>query len=222
LTSINSDLRDRSSSFLRFKIAPEIDSMTDDARWQTMMRGLRDGDQQAECNFFKQYGEAMHRLADRYLGAKLRRRVGAEDIVQSACRTFLRRAQGGEFQLPDTEALWRLLCAITLSKVREQARYHGRQKRGFDKEVPLPAQDTSSAAGWDPVDPDPSPAQAVAFTEQLEQLLATLDEEERQIVDLKLQDLTNEAIAERLGSSERTVRRIMKRLQTKLAGLLAV
>ena len=185
--------------------------------WLTMIGGLRDGDQRAAHEFFERYGAALHRLADRHLGSKLRRRIGPEDIVQSACRTFFRRAQGGEFHLPDSEALWRLLCSITLTKVREQARFHGRQKRGFDKEVGLPAPDASTAAGWDPIDPEPTPAQAVAFTEQLEQVLASLDEEERQIVELKMQDLTNEVVAQQLGSSERTVRRIMKRLQAKLS-----
>jgi len=56
---------------------------------------------------------------------------GPEDLVQSACRTFLRRAQIGQFRLADSEELWRLLCAITLTKVREQTRFHMRQKRGL-------------------------------------------------------------------------------------------
>jgi RNA polymerase sigma factor (sigma-70 family) len=194
------------------------DDMSDEEeQWRTMLRGLRDGDRKVVHEFFERYGQALQRLADRHLADRLRRRVGPEDVVQSACRTFLRRAQGGEFHLPDSEALWRVLCAITLTKVREQARFHGRQKRGMNKEVPLPARDTTSSPAWDPIDPDPTPAEAAAFTEQFEHLLAGLDDEERQVVDLKLQDLTNDEVAERLGSSERTVRRIMKRLQAKLS-----
>jgi RNA polymerase sigma factor (sigma-70 family) len=185
-------------------------------RWERLIQGLRDGNQIVVREFFEEYSVALNRLADKYLANKLRRRVGPEDVVQSACRTFLRRAQGGEFQLPDSESLWRVLCAITLSKVREQARFHQRKKRGLDREVPLEATDSSSAVGWDPIDPEPTPAQAAAFTEQFEQLLTGLDEEEQQVVDLKLQDFTNEETAERLGCSERTVRRIMKRLQSKL------
>lgn len=192
-----------------------------DEHWETLLRGLRDGDNKAGHEFFAHYGAALHRLADRHLAQRLRRRIGPEDVVQSACRTFLRRAQGGEFHLPDSEALWRVLCAITLTKVREQARFHGRQKRGLHREVALAAPDASGPA-WDFIDPDPTPAQAAAFTEQFEKLLAGLDEEERQIVDLKLQDLTNDDVAGRLGSSERTVRRIMKRLQSKLSRLFDV
>ena len=51
-------------------------------------------------------------------------------------------------------------------------------------------------------------------------LLASFDEEERQIIDLKLQDYTHEEVAQRLGSSERTVRRILKRVQSRLKRLM--
>ena len=46
--------------------------------------------------------------------------------------------------------------------------------------------------------------------------MASLDEEERRFVDLKLQQCTNLEVAARLGCSERTVRRILKRVQSRL------
>src|SRR5262249_34389478 len=141
-----------------------------------------------------------------------------EDVAQSACRTFLRRARGGEFQLADSEGLWRLLCAITLSKIREQTRFHLRQKRGIDREVqPAPAAGDSSSIDFQPAAPGPTPAEAAEFADQFQRVLAGLDDEERQLVDLKLQECTNDEIAERLGCSERTVRRLLKRVQAHLA-----
>ena len=160
----------------------------------------------------------LHRLAENHLPRGLQRRLGPEDVVQSVCRTFLRRAGGGEFQLQDSEGLWRLLCAITLTKVREQARFHRRKKRGLDQEVrPVPDAGGGSAVDFMPADPSPSPAEAAEFADQFQQLLASLDEEERQLLDLKLQDYTNEKAAEVMGCSERTVRRILKRVQSSLA-----
>ena len=93
----------------------------------------------AECRdctreFCERYGGPLYRVAAKHLPDRVRRRVGPEDVAQSACRTFLRRAEGGEFQLADAEGLWQLLCAITLTKVREQTRFHLRQKRGLDRE----------------------------------------------------------------------------------------
>jgi RNA polymerase sigma factor (sigma-70 family) len=187
----------------------------DEDRWRRLIDGLRAGDGRVIQEFCDQYGGPLHRLADKHLAAGLRRRVGPEDVVQSACRTFLRRAKGGEFHLVDSESLWRVLCAITLTKVREQARFHRRQKRGLDLEQPLAAA-SDSRPGIDPVDPNPSPADAAEFADQFAQLLGSLDEEERRIVELKLEDRTNDEVAEILGSSERTVRRVLKRLQSRL------
>ena len=193
----------------------------DEDGWRRLIDGLRAGDDRIVREFCDQYGEALHRVAERRLPAGVRRRVGPEDVVQSACRTFLRRARGGEFQLADSEALWRLLCAITLTKAREQTRFHLRQKRGLDRETPLtPPPGGSGATGHDAADPHPTPAQAAEFADFFGQALAGLDDEERQVVDLKLQELTNEEVAERLGSSERTVRRILKRVQSRLTRVL--
>jgi RNA polymerase sigma factor (sigma-70 family) len=190
----------------------------EEEHWQRLIQGLRDGDRDVVREFCEQYGEPLHRVADQHLPAGLRRRVGPEDVVQSACRTFLRRARGGEFQFRDSEDLWRLLCAITLTKVREQARFHLRQRRGLDREEQaLPTSSDDSVPGFHPIAPGPSPAEAVAFADQFQHVLAALDEEERQVVDLKLQECTNEEIAQRLNSSERTVRRILKRVQLRLA-----
>jgi RNA polymerase sigma factor (sigma-70 family) len=186
--------------------------------WNRMIGGLRNGTRTVVREFCDRYGKSLERLAEKHLSGGLRRRVGAEDVVQSACRTFLRRAQIGEFELADAEGLWGLLCAITLTKVREQTRYHMRQKRGLDREV---HQTDASANGlprmFDRADNEPTPAEAAEFADQFTQLVAGLDDEERQLVDLKLQQFTNEEIAVRMGCSERTVRRILKRVQAVLA-----
>src|SRR5438045_1207816 len=93
-------------------------------RWSRWIAGLRGNDHAAILEFWEQYGPLLERLAGKHLADALRRRVSPEDVAQSACRTFLRRARVGQFQLSDSESLWRLLCAITLTKVREQTRFH--------------------------------------------------------------------------------------------------
>ena len=120
--------------------------MTDEEHWQRLIDGLRAGDPQVAREFYDRYAAVLHRIAERHLPGKLRRRIGPEDVVQSACRTFLRRAEGGEFQLGDSAGLWQLLCAITLTKVREQSRFHLRQKRGLARETEIDP-DASVAPG---------------------------------------------------------------------------
>lgn len=189
--------------------------MDNDLDWNDWMTRLVEGDSLVEHDFWNQYGERLQRLAAQHLSSGLRRRVGAEDVVQSACRTFLRRAQGGQFELSDSESLWRLLCAITLTKVRQQARFHGRQKRAIGQERHLGPEGSRAAAGH-VVSQEPTPAEAAEFADQLEQLLSLLDDEEREVVILKLEQNTNEEAAQQMQCSERTVRRILKRVQTRL------
>jgi RNA polymerase sigma factor (sigma-70 family) len=186
-----------------------------------LIQGLRAGESEAVRRFCALYGPLLEELADKNLPVGLRRRVDKDDIAQSACRTFLRRVRLGQFQLPDSDALWRLLCAIALTKVREQTRFHLAQRRGLGQEQPLVGDaDGAGATSADLVDRAPTPAEAVEFADQFERLMAALDDEERQVVNLKLQDCTNDQVAERLGCSERTARRLLKKVQSKLLRLI--
>jgi RNA polymerase sigma factor (sigma-70 family) len=108
------------------------------------------------------------------------------------------------------------MCAITLTKLREQTRFHLRQKRGLKREEEVSPPADASGPGFDAAGRDPDPAEAAEFADHLQQLIASLDPEEQAVVNLKLQDCTNEQVAEQLGISERTVRRILKRVQARL------
>jgi RNA polymerase sigma factor (sigma-70 family) len=187
--------------------------------WEAMIAGLRVGDEAAIRQFCERYGAALERLAERNLARRMLRRVGADDIAQSVCRTFLRRARIGEFELADSKSFWSILCAITLTKVRDQMRFHLRGKRGLNREV-HPSDDDSYAGksaffNARPAD-EPTPADAAEFADQFMQLIESLDDEGRLLVDLKLQQCSNPEIAKRMGLSERTVSRILKRVKTAL------
>ena len=106
-----------------------------------------------------------------------------------------------------------------MTKVREQARFHSREKRGVQQEVTHTAERESVG---EPIDGTQQPGEALALAEQFEHVLAELSEEERRIVDLKLKEHTNREIADLLGCSERTVRRLLAELRTRLEeGLVA-
>lgn len=182
----------------------------------SLLRGLSAGEDGAYAEFWRFYGDRLRALAHSRLPAFLQNRLGADDVVQSACRSFFRRVSGGELKLSDSENLWRLLCAMTLNKVRMQIRYHSRQRRSPRREVPLDAPaDSSTTPHIQPAMPNSSPEELVMFAEQLEQLMSALSEEERRMVELKLQDYSSEEIASRLGCSERTVRRLLQRVRER-------
>jgi RNA polymerase sigma-70 factor (ECF subfamily) len=194
----------------------------DERQWDDWLGRLSRGDDQVVAEFWRDYGARLQGLAARQLKLSLRRRVDPQDVVQSACRTFLRRLQAGDFALDGAENLWRLLCVITLAKARRQARFHHRGKRSIARERSLDAAgDDQRAPLYEAVERGPTPEEAAAFGDQLEKLLAGLDEEERQLVLLKLEDRTHDEIAHALRCSERTVRRILNRVRSRLQGMLA-
>jgi RNA polymerase sigma factor (sigma-70 family) len=182
---------------------------------------LRSGDEAAVGEFCRRYGPLLERLAERRLAGGLRRRVGPDDVAQSVCRTFVRRAARGEFEIADGGALWSLLCAIALTKIREQARFHLRHKRSLRDERHFDSVDGSGDRRLpESADVGPAPDDAAEAADVFDRLVAAFDEEERQIIELRLQDFTLEEIAARMECSERTVRRFMKRVQERLAGML--
>jgi len=184
------------------------------------LRALVEGDERTVAEFWDEYGPRLNRLAERHLSPRFQRRVGAEDVVQSVCRTFFRRAREDQFALADAEALWRLLCVITLTKCRLVARFHMRGRRGLDREQPLDGKPGETAGPAEAVAADLPPDQAAEMGDELARILAVLDPEEQQVVDLKLQEHTNGEIAQKTGCSERTVRRIVQRVQSRLRDIL--
>jgi RNA polymerase sigma-70 factor (ECF subfamily) len=190
-----------------------------DADFQRLIDGLRAGDEATLREVYAQYGPLLRGIADSRLAPGLKRRVDADDIVQSTFRTFFRRAQGGQFQFADNQRLWNLLLAIGLTKLREKVRYHGRQTRAVERERATAS--TKPGDSTPPEDsfiaPAPSPDAAVELADAYESFLGGLDEQERKLVDLKLQDRTNDEAAEALGISERSVRRILQRLEEKMS-----
>jgi RNA polymerase sigma factor (sigma-70 family) len=171
--------------------------------------------------FLKQYLPSLQRLAKSRMIPALRQRVGEDDIAQSVCRTFLRRASEQEFHLKGNASLWRLLCAITLAKVRHYARFHYQNKRGLDREDPVAQRELSGEPRqFAHPDPSPTPAELVEFTDAMEHLFRMLSEEEQQMVALRLDGYTQDEIANQLSCSARTVRRLLSRVQARWESVL--
>ena len=194
----------------------EVEKMQDELPWEQMVAGLRAGESVSCRMFWQKYGPLLEAVAHKQLSAKVLRRVGSDDVVQSACRTFFRRVSDGQFDLPDSDALWRLMCAITLTKARRVARDQSRKKRGLSQEHSLEGVGgDDEPRRIDVADKAAAPEEAVEVADQLEFLLQGLSPEECQVLDGKMQQLTNDEIAAKLGCSERTVRRLAKNIQAR-------
>ena len=90
----------------------------------------KSGSQAAANELYERYAQRLCQQVERRIGRHLQSRLDAVDVLQSAFRTFFRRASNGEFQIDHTGDLWNLLVTITLNKVRGQVEHHcARQTR---------------------------------------------------------------------------------------------
>jgi RNA polymerase sigma factor (sigma-70 family) len=173
------------------------------ARW-------RSGDQQAAADLFRRYAARLADLARQRLPNKIAARVDAEDVVQSAYRSFFVAARDGRYVLRETGDLWRLLVGITLHKLHHQVRRHTADKRQAGREQPV-ADDEPGAPGREPL-----PDEVVALTDLLEQVLAEFDPLERRMIELRLQGYRLGEIATETGRCLHTVLRVVQRFRNKL------
>jgi RNA polymerase sigma-70 factor (ECF subfamily) len=170
----------------------------------------RQGDQQAAGELFRRYASRLVGLARSRLSAKFAQRVDPEEVVQSVYRTFFAEAQEGRYELQRGGDLWRLLVAMTLHKLNDQVKYHSRRKRAVDTEEGL------FGIGAHLLAREPSPLEALALVDEVEQLMGQLEPTHRSMVELRLQGHTMEEIAVRTRFSERTVRYVLERLKQQL------
>jgi len=172
----------------------------------------RSGDQQAAEELYHRYAQRLCQLAERQMAPRLRRRVGADDVVQSVFRTFFRRTEKGEYPIDHSGSLWRLLVKITMNKIRHQGERHRAAKRNVEAEVDIMAAGVSPEAFAE----DPSPEAAVWLMDELEALLAGCDVSEGEMLTLCLEGYSTTEIAQRKGCSRHTVRRVLNRFGRQL------
>jgi RNA polymerase sigma-70 factor (ECF subfamily) len=169
---------------------------------------FRTGNEMAARELFDRYVNQVMRLARSHLSQPMARRVDAEDIAQSVFRTFFKRALEGQFQVEEEEDLCKLLARITVHKTLRQVAYHRRAKRDTKAET-----GETQEALLNHLAGGPTPEDAVAFVDELEHFLSKLQPVERQILEMRMESHNNMEIAEKLGISDRKIRRLLERIR---------
>jgi RNA polymerase sigma-70 factor (ECF subfamily) len=182
--------------------------------FDNLMVRLRAGDEDAAALVFGRFVHRLIALASRQFETRLRHKVDLEEVVQSAYESFFLRYEKGQYELASWDGLWGLLAIITLRKCSSRREYLKAARRDPARE--LNGRAHTSGLCWEAVDRGPSPDHAAVLTETVERLLNRFDPPERAIVELSLQGYTTPEIADRLGRSRRTVRRVRERVKLQL------
>jgi RNA polymerase sigma-70 factor (ECF subfamily) len=180
------------------------------ARW-------RAGDEQAAAELFHCYASRLTAVARGRLSARLANHIDAEDVVQSAYRSFFVGAREGRFDVRHGGDLWRLLVAITVHKLQHQVERELAQKRSVHATESFGSEDVLFGIRAEVLAREPSPLEALTLVDQLEVLLRGLEPLQRRMVELRLQGHDLDEIATRTQRCRRTVGRVLEHVRQRLA-----
>lgn len=152
----------------------------------------------------------------------IRRPVANEsEIALSAFHSFVQRARAGQFpDLDDHDAMWRLLKTIAIRKANDMCKHLKAKKRGGGHAIFGQADlttDNHRAVGIETAISDVDPPWLDAeISDLFNALMANLpDDRHRDVVLLKLQGAPVVTIAECLGTSSRSVQRLLKQIEIR-------
>ena len=183
---------------------------------QELLLQYQEGKSEAATAIFDRYVARLIALARSRISPKLRRRVDAEDIVQSAYRSFFVHALGDEYQLTQSGDLWRLLASITLNKLYGQIEKQTAAKRDPDREQMCDKLIAEAKA------PEPTAAEVIGLVEEFHLIINSLSADEQLTLTSRLQGKSIEEISNLLNKSERTVRRLLLTAKRKIEQRLLV
>jgi RNA polymerase sigma factor (sigma-70 family) len=166
---------------------------------------LRTSDPRAAQALWERLASRLLSVAQSQLRGASRRVADEEDVVVRAFAAFLRAVQQGRLpRLEDRDDLGAVLFTFVQRAAVSQRREQGRQKRGGT------VRGDSGLAG-EPVDNEPTAEELCEVRDEVEHLLAALDDDElREIVLLRLDGHTTQEIADRLGWAVPTIERRLR------------
>ena len=195
---------------------------SDQPTFAELLRRVRAGDRAAAGELWQQFEPEIRRtLRVRLWQSGLRGREETEDRLQSVALLFFDRLDRGKLdqwldELESPEALRNLLQQMAQGKYVDWIRRRSARRRGERKQQSL------EAAGFEPAADETRASQALQNQELVEQGLALLDENERQIAELLRTGHNWERIAAQLGTTREAVRkqfyRAAERLKERLFG----
>lgn len=190
-----------------------------EADWQAsteLIERWRDGDQLAANELYQRYVERLSGIVTSHLSERLRARTDADDVLQSACRSFFRRVQDGQFEFDQDDDVWKLLVTISLNKLRSQVRRHSAAKRDASQEISRRDNSLPDDFHLEKLAETPSPVEAFIFAEMIERVSEKLDSRHAMLLELRMEGYSQQEIADQLQTSDRSIRRMLDNIRQVL------
>ncbi|MEO8942109.1 MAG: sigma-70 family RNA polymerase sigma factor [Isosphaeraceae bacterium] len=179
---------------------------------QGFLARIRAGDEDAARELLVRYEAQVRLVVRRQLPRLLRSRFDSLDFLQSVWGSFFRRMRSSDEDFEDPHYLVAFLARAARNKVIDQ--YRRALSRRQDMQLEEPLWIDGAHPRELPGDAD-SPSEVAEGNEALGRLRALLPEDRRVILEWKADGLSTKEIGNRLGISERTVRRILEDLRRR-------
>ncbi|MBI5361555.1 MAG: sigma-70 family RNA polymerase sigma factor [Planctomycetes bacterium] len=191
---------------------PDWPKPMDESATRELVRRIQTGEEAAWTELYRLYKDELLFLTRARLGPKLRSALQSEDIVQSVALEAFRELQ--RFEVRGPGSLRRFLHGLVLNKIRDRADTYSAAKRAGA--VALTDAHAESLAAREEASPYSDPGY-----ERLERALAALPDEMREVILLRrIEELSSQEVAERLGKSDDAVRKLYSRALARLALLV--
>ncbi len=188
---------------------PESSSVELVKRW-------RNGDESAATELHDKYLAKLVEFAKQHLNEKFRKRIDAQDLVQSIYRSVFRVTRERSIEFTDDTGFWKWLATLALNKTYNRVKYLEAGSRNPSREGGR-AEDASlraiSAGRYRSM---PSSEEVVELADLLETILKALEPTDQQILQFRIEGFTQQEIAERLNVDPRTVRRRLESIRERV------
>lgn len=165
----------------------------------TLLGQWKLGDQEAAVQLYSRYVEKLLSLIQRNIARRFASRFDADDVFQSAFRTFFGRVADGRLEVSGHDDVWKILMSIALCKVRNQVKFHDADKRRVGQ--------TASNHELLELLGEPSEQDAVDVADLIEGVIRSLDPQVARTMNMILAGQSQDEIANELGVTTRSVRR---------------
>lgn len=188
-----------------------------------LLRAAQAGSREAAGQLTEKFRPYLLLIANQDLGAEMRGKVGASDVVQDAMLSAQRSIEGFRGSCPDELKGW--LRGILLNDIKEtHRRYKGTEKRQVSREIAMQRSVDDVNPSHDPACTQMTPAAWVMAQEEAETLrhaMSQLPPEHQQVLELRnWQDMSFADIGNRLNRSPEAARKLWSRAVVHLQKIL--
>jgi len=180
-----------------------------------LLEAFRSGQMDASTRLYMKYADRLIGMTARKSSSELAAKVDPEDIVQSVFRTFFRRVEKGQYDVPEGEDIWKLLLVITLNKIRAVVAFNRAAKRDM-RRTRSDAMVEEAVAKAD----DKDEIALATLRIVIDELLSDQLEMNQKIIRQRIEGYDILEIAQNVNRSKRTVERVLQEFRARLSQLI--